>query len=108
MPEDLALITSDECPRLSKQISLLLHRNRPPDLAGCGKCAKESASMVGIVLAVLGVGMTPGQAPPAEPIGSYVYQPSYELDFLLRGPPVPYQPQAGDIVFSTDRSRFWK
>jgi hypothetical protein len=64
--------------------------------------------MGGIVLAVLGVGITPGQAPPAEEIGSYIYQPSYELDFLLRGPPVPYLPQPGDIVFSTDRSRFWK
>ena len=40
--------------------------------------------------------------------GSYLYQPAYATDHLLRLPAVPYEPQPGDIVFATDRSRFWK
>jgi hypothetical protein len=42
------------------------------------------------------------------PPGSYLWQPTYELDFCLRGPARPYVPQPGDIVMSTDTSRFWK
>jgi hypothetical protein len=48
----------------------------------------------------------PGRDAPT-PSGSYLWQPSYELDFRLRGPTRPYIPQPGDIVLSTDGSLFW-
>jgi hypothetical protein len=49
----------------------------------------------------------PGSGKP-EPPGSYLWQSTYEVDFELRGPTRPYVPQAGDIVLSTDGSKFWK
>ncbi len=49
----------------------------------------------------------PGAGRPKPP-ASFLWQPSYTLDFELRGPPRPYVPQPGDIVLSTDGSRFWK
>lgn len=48
----------------------------------------------------------PGRGKPV-PCGSYLWQPTYELDFDLRGPTRPYAPQPGDIVLSTDTSTFW-
>jgi len=39
--------------------------------------------------------------------GSYLCQPSYCEDNMLRGPAKPYQLQAGDIAMSADGSRFW-
>jgi hypothetical protein len=48
----------------------------------------------------------PGAGKPA-PAGSYLWQPSYELDHCLRGPTREYVPQPGDIVLSTDTSTFW-
>lgn len=49
----------------------------------------------------------PGRGKPV-PVGSYLWQPSYEIDFALRGPTRPYAPQPGDIVLSTDTSSLWK
>jgi hypothetical protein len=49
----------------------------------------------------------PGAGKPV-PCGSFLWQPSYELDHCLRGPARPYAPQPGDIVLSTDTSQFWK
>lgn len=49
----------------------------------------------------------PGAGKPA-PSGSYLWQPTYELDFELRGPTREYVPQPGDIVLSADGSVFWK
>src|ERR1700722_10363326 len=49
----------------------------------------------------------PGTNRPLPP-GSYLWQPSYEIDNELRGPTRPYMPQPGDIVLSTDTSQFWK
>jgi hypothetical protein len=40
--------------------------------------------------------------------GSFLYQPAYCLDDVLRCPAEPYCPQPGDIVLSTDRLFFWK
>jgi hypothetical protein len=42
------------------------------------------------------------------PIGSYLYQPSYCMDKLLRGPARPYLPQPGDVLLATDNNIFWK
>jgi hypothetical protein len=49
----------------------------------------------------------PGAGKPI-PAMSYLWQPSYELDFELRGPTRSYIPQPGDIVLSADGSVFWK
>src|SRR4051794_16737812 len=40
-------------------------------------------------------------------IGSYLYQPAYHIDDLLRVPAVPYLPQPGDIMLATDPNKFW-
>src|SRR5262245_20091966 len=40
--------------------------------------------------------------------GSYLYQPAYCLDKVLRGPAEPYDLQEGDIVFSTDYNFAWE
>ena len=44
---------------------------------------------------------------PAPP-GSFLWQPAFKEDHLLRGPTRPYVPQPGDIVMSADGSIFWK
>ena len=49
----------------------------------------------------------PGSGKP-EPAGSFLWQPSYKEDKILRGPTRPYVPQPGDIVMSADGSVFWK
>jgi hypothetical protein len=48
--------------------------------------------------------------PPAEheAIASYLYQPAYCVDKVLRGPAEPYLPQPGDIMLATDDNKFWK
>lgn len=46
--------------------------------------------------------------PPTSRAASYLYQPSYGIDFELRGPTREYAPQPGDIMLSTDGSKFWK
>src|SRR4051794_16381992 len=55
---------------------------------------------------LLGLWLACGGTPEGEPAPatSYVYQPAACIDDLLRGPPRPYVPQAGDIVLSTDKS----
>ena len=45
---------------------------------------------------------------PAPEAGSYLYQPSYSVDFELRLPTRSYTPQPGDIMLATDGSVFWK
>lgn len=40
-------------------------------------------------------------------LGSYLYQPSYCLDRVLRGPAEPYLPQPGDVLLATDKNLFW-
>ncbi len=46
--------------------------------------------------------------PPADTDGSYLYQPSYQLDKVLRPPARPYVPQPGDIMLATDDQLVWK
>jgi hypothetical protein len=47
-----------------------------------------------------------GSGKPAPP-GSYLWQPCFAEDHVLRAPTRPYVPQPGDIVMSTDTSTFW-
>jgi hypothetical protein len=44
----------------------------------------------------------------APALGSYLYEPAYCLDELLRGTTRAYVPQPGDIMLATDPNRFWK
>jgi hypothetical protein len=43
-----------------------------------------------------------------EPAVSYLYEPSYCLDDVIRGDAVPYLPQPGDIFLATTDSRFMR
>jgi hypothetical protein len=46
---------------------------------------------------------------PAEPAcGSYLYQPAFCIDEVLRCPAEPYAPQPGDIMLRLDHSKFWR
>jgi hypothetical protein len=47
---------------------------------------------------------------PAEspPVGSFLYQPAFCIDHVLRGPAEAYLPQPGDIVLRLDGSVFWR
>jgi hypothetical protein len=47
-------------------------------------------------------------AQPCPAVASYLYEPSYCLDEILRGPPRAYVPQPGDVLLATDDNRFWK
>jgi hypothetical protein len=48
-------------------------------------------------------------AQPCEPvIDSYLYEPSYCMDKVLRGNPRKYLPQPGDVMLATDKNIFWK
>lgn len=47
-----------------------------------------------------------GTVPPGGP--SYLYQPAFAEDHILRLPARPYHLQPGDIVLSADGSKFWK
>jgi hypothetical protein len=40
-------------------------------------------------------------------IASYLYEPSYELDNMIRGKARPYVPQPGDVMLATDVNWFW-
>ena len=57
--------------------------------------------MLALVLAAAAVGSDP------LPGDSFLARPSYCLDFELRGPSSPYQPEPGDIMLATDGSVFW-
>lgn len=48
----------------------------------------------------------PGRVPPGGP--SFLYQPAYAEDHIIRLPAQPYMVQPGDIVMSADGSLFWK
>jgi hypothetical protein len=41
-------------------------------------------------------------------IGSYLYEPSYCLDNIIRGKATAYLPQPGDVMLATDKNLFWK
>ena len=41
-------------------------------------------------------------------IDSFLYDPSYCLDNVIRGKARPYVPQPGDVMLATDKNLFWK
>src|SRR5262245_44963130 len=50
----------------------------------------------------------PGAAEPAMREGSYLYQPAFHIDNLLREPAEAYLPQPGDLMLRLDHSIFWR
>jgi hypothetical protein len=50
--------------------------------------------------------LVPAQGPAAG--GSYLYQPAFCVDDVLRCPAEPYMPQPGDIMLHMDGSIFWR
>ncbi len=49
------------------------------------------------------------QAQPGDcKIDSFLYDPSYCLDNVIRGKARPYLPQPGDVMLATDKNLFWK
>ena len=57
-----------------------------------------------VSLVLLASLVTPGASvPPVREPCSYLYQPSFCMDYELRGPAVPYCPQPGDLFLATDR-----
>jgi len=45
---------------------------------------------------------------PAVVGGSFLYQPAFHIDEVLRLPAEPYVPQPGDIMLRLDHSKFWR
>jgi hypothetical protein len=50
--------------------------------------------------------LAPAQAP--ECSGSFLYQPAFCIDEVLRCPAEAYVPQPGDIMLRLDHSKFWR
>jgi hypothetical protein len=61
-----------------------------------------------LVLSLLCAGTVLGQAQQPVATGSYLYEPAYRLDDILRGDARAYLPQPGDIMLATDSNFFWK
>ena len=53
------------------------------------------------------LGSTP-KPPPPMPAGSYLYQPAFCIDDVLRAPAEAYVPQPGDIMLRLDGNLFWR
>ncbi len=62
--------------------------------------------MLCLLCSLLAAGHLPG--PPDTAIGSFLYQPAFCIDDVLRGPAEPYVPQPGDIMLRLDGSKFWR
>jgi hypothetical protein len=60
-----------------------------------------------LVLSALLAGGPPPAAAEA-PAGSFLYQPAFCIDDVLRGPAEAYVPQPGDIMLRLDGSKFWR
>lgn len=95
----LLAVGADPCPTCDSPESgpltppVAAHRRLP-----LGPVARVKAAAAALKLA--------GTVPPGGP--SFLYQPAYAEDFVIRGPARPYQLQPGDIVMSADGSKFWK
>jgi len=61
-----------------------------------------------LLLALPGVDVSVRAGPPEGEIGSYLYDPAFCLDEVLRGTPRRYVPRPGDVMLATDKNLFWK
>ena len=64
--------------------------------------------MLAVLFSFLTVAGSQRQVPPPQPCGSYLYQPAFCIDEVLRTPAEPYVPQPGDIMLRLDHSKFWR
>jgi hypothetical protein len=63
---------------------------------------------MGYWMSVLCISGVLAGTPPQRPCGSYLYEPAYCMDNVLRGKARPYVPQPGDVMLATDKNLFWK
>src|SRR6516164_3764404 len=68
----------------------------------------ERYSMLSVLCAALSACSLLYAADPPAAGGSYLYQPAFCIDKVLREPAEPYLPQPGDIMLRLDGSVFWK
>jgi hypothetical protein len=64
--------------------------------------------MLAILASFLILAPSEAAVAPADSCGSYLYQPAFCIDEVLRCPPEPYVPQPGDIMLRLDHSKFWR
>jgi len=62
--------------------------------------------MLFVTIGLVGISGT-ARAQPCD-IDSFLYDPAYCLDNLVRGKARAYVPQPGDVMLATDRNLFWK
>ncbi len=78
----------------------------PPDCPMRQKPIWARQSTYDKMLAKVNALALPGKVPPGGP--SFLYQPAFAEDKIIRLPARPYELQPGDMVFSADGSKFWK
>jgi hypothetical protein len=59
-------------------------------------------------LLVASCALLPAAEPGEKGIGSYLYEPAYKIDNIIRGKATAYLPQPGDVMLATDKNFFWK
>jgi hypothetical protein len=64
--------------------------------------------MLPALCSLLSVLCSAGPPEAAQGRGSYLYQPAFCVDHVLREPAEPYVPQPGDIMLRLDGSVFWR
>jgi hypothetical protein len=64
--------------------------------------------MLAILSSFLMMAGCPDPVAAAVPCGSYLYQPAFCIDEILRLPAEAYVPQPGDIMLRLDHSIFWR
>ena len=63
--------------------------------------------ILGVGIALLGWCSAASAQPAPKGIESYLYEPSYQLDWAIRGKARAYLPQPGDVLLATDINWFW-
>ena len=61
-----------------------------------------------LLYCLLSAGALPAPTETPATCGSFLYQPAFCIDHLLRGPAEAYLPQPGDIMLRLDKSVFWR
>lgn len=64
--------------------------------------------MLAVLYSALAAACLSGPVPATELGGSYLYQPAFCIDEVLRLPAESYLPQPGDIMLRLDHSKFWR
>jgi len=64
--------------------------------------------MLSVLCTILSAAWLPAPVEPPTGCGSYLYQPAFCIDDVLRGPPEAYLPQPGDIMLRLDGNLFWR